>query len=158
MFIARFRYQKNGGIADLLSVPTLATPMDDKYYCNRFITFHSSRKFRTHLASIAVASSDLFCIFAPTYRNTTWSHEVIYLHDFTCHWAKPVGDLRKYRNTEIQKHIQWPVSAFDFWILQSEKHMWITCPFPIDCHLLDQNRFTNVLVIKSTWNPCYLTP
>ena len=39
--------------------------MDDKYYCNRLITFqcHSSRKFRIHLASIAVASSDLFCIF-----------------------------------------------------------------------------------------------
>ena len=51
---------------------TLAPPMDDKYYCNRFITFHyhSSRKFRIHLASIAVASIDLFCIFAPPYSMT----------------------------------------------------------------------------------------
>ena len=46
--------------------------MDDKYYCNRFIIFnrHSSRKFRIHLTSIAVASSDLFCIIAPPYSMT----------------------------------------------------------------------------------------
>ena len=51
---------------------TLAPPMDAKYYCNRFIAFHchSSRKFRTRLASIAVANSDLFCIFAPPYSMT----------------------------------------------------------------------------------------
>ena len=51
---------------------TLTPPMDDKYYCNRLITFHchSSRKFCIHLASIAVASSDLFCIFAPPYSIT----------------------------------------------------------------------------------------
>ena len=43
----------------------LTPPMDDKYYCNRLITFHClfSRKFRIHLASIAVASSDLFLHF-----------------------------------------------------------------------------------------------
>ena len=35
--------------------------MDDKYYCNRFVTFHYhfTMKFRIHVASIAVASSDL---------------------------------------------------------------------------------------------------
>ena len=51
---------------------TLAPPMDAKYYCNRFIAFrcHSSRKFRIRLASIAVANSDLFCIFAPPYSMT----------------------------------------------------------------------------------------
>ena len=51
---------------------TLAPPMDVKYYCNRFIVFHchSSRKFRIHLASIAVANSDLFCIFVPPYSMT----------------------------------------------------------------------------------------
>ena len=52
---------------------TLAPPMDAKYYCNRFIAFHchSSRKFRIRLASIAVANSDLFCIFAPHIK---WPH------------------------------------------------------------------------------------
>ena len=51
---------------------TLAPPMDAKYYCNRFIAFHchSSRKFRIRLASIAVANSDSFCIFAPPYSMT----------------------------------------------------------------------------------------
>ena len=51
---------------------TLALPMDAKYYCNRFIAFHrhSSRKFRIRLAAIAVANSDLFCIFAPPYSMT----------------------------------------------------------------------------------------
>ena len=46
--------------------------MDEKYYCNRCIIFHchSSRKFPIHLASIAVANSDLFCIFAPPYSMT----------------------------------------------------------------------------------------
>ena len=71
--IGGFRYRKKGGIVDLpLSVPTLTPPMDDKYYCNRLITFHchSSRKFRIHLASTAVASSDLFGIFAPPYSMT----------------------------------------------------------------------------------------
>ena len=50
----------------------LAPPMDAKYYCNRFIAFHChpSRKFRIRLASIAVANSDLFCIFAPPYSMT----------------------------------------------------------------------------------------
>ena len=44
---------------------------------------------------------------------------------------------------------------------KSDKHMWITCLFPIECHLLDQNRFTNVPVIcdqKSTWNSWFLPP
>ena len=104
---------------------TLTPPMDEKYYCNRLITLqcHSSRKFHTHLASMAVTSRDLFCIFAP--------------------------------------HIHWTVSAYDFWIFQSDKHMWITCPFPIDCPLLDRNRFTNVPVIrdqKSIWNSWFLPP
>ena len=104
---------------------TLAPPMDEKYYCNRCIAFHChpSRKFRIHLASIAVANSNLFCIFYP--------------------------------------HIQWPVSAYDFWIFKSDQHMWITYPFPIECHLLDQNRFTNVPVIsdqKCTWNSWFLPP
>ena len=39
--------------------------------------------------------------------------------------------------------------------------MWITCPFPIECYLLDQNRFTNEPVIrdqKSTWNSWFLPP
>ena len=51
---------------------TLAPPMNAKYYCNRFIAFHchSSRKFRIRLASITVANSDLFCIFAPPYSMT----------------------------------------------------------------------------------------
>ena len=51
---------------------TLAPPMDAKYYCNRFIAFHchSSRKFRIRLASIEVANSGLFCIFAPPYSMT----------------------------------------------------------------------------------------
>ena len=48
----------------------------------------------------------------------------------------------------LHPHIQWPISAYDFWIFQSDKHMWITCPFPVDCPLLDQNRFTNVPVMR----------
>ena len=71
LIIGGFRYRKKGGIVDLPLSVTLTPPMDDKYYCNRLITFHchSSRKFRIYLASIAVASSDLFCIFAPPYSN-----------------------------------------------------------------------------------------
>ena len=48
----------------------------------------------------------------------------------------------------LHPHIQWPVSAYDIWIFKSDKHMWIACPFPIECHLLHQNRFTNVPVIR----------
>ena len=72
LIIGGFRYRKKGGIFDLpLSVPW-QPPMDAKYYCNRFKAFHchSSRKFRIHMASIAVANSDLFCIFAPPYSMT----------------------------------------------------------------------------------------
>ena len=121
----RIQVPKKGRHCWPLTISTLTPPMDDKYYCNRLITFHchSSRKFRIHLASIAVASSDLFCIFAPPYS-------------MTC--------IRLW-----------------FWIFQSDKYMWITCPFPIDCHLLDQNRFTNVPVIrdqKSTWHSWVLPP
>ena len=51
---------------------TLAPPMDAKYYCNCFIAIHchSSSKFRIRLTSIAVANSNLFCIFAPPYSMT----------------------------------------------------------------------------------------
>ena len=73
LIIGGFRYRKKGGIVDLpLSVPWHRLWMTNTYYCNRLITLHchSSRKFRIHLASIAVASSDLFCIFAPPYSMT----------------------------------------------------------------------------------------
>ena len=105
---------------------TLAPPMDNKYYCNRFITFHchSSRKSGIHLASIVQLQAAIYFAF-------------------------------------LHPHIQWPISAYDFWIFQSDKHMWITCPFPVDCPLLDQNRFTNVPVMrdqKNAWNSWFLPP
>ena len=68
----RIQVPKKGGIVDLpLSVPWHRLWMP-KYYCNRFIAFHchSSRKVRIRLASIAVANSDLFCIFASPYWMT----------------------------------------------------------------------------------------
>ena len=68
-------------------------------YCNRFIAFHchSSRKFCIRLASIAVANSDLYCIFAPPYSMT----------------------------------------CIRLWFLNFQKWQTLTCPFPIECHLLD---------------------
>ena len=71
LFIGGFRYRKREALLTS-TFSTLAPPMDAKYYCNRFIAFHchSSRKFRIRLASIAVANSDLFCIFAPPYSMT----------------------------------------------------------------------------------------
>ena len=66
LVIGGFRYRKRRHCWPP-TFSTLAPPMDAKYYCNRFIAFlcHFSRKFRIRLASIAVANSDLFCIFAP---------------------------------------------------------------------------------------------
>ena len=61
----------------------------------------------------------------------------------------------------LHRHIQWPVSAYDFWIFKSDKHMWITCPFSIECHVLDQNRFTNGPVMrdpKNTWSSWFCPP
>ena len=39
--------------------------------------------------------------------------------------------------------------------------MWIACPLIIECHLLNQNQFTNMPVIrdqKMTWNSWFLPP
>ena len=68
----RIQVPKKGRHWWLPTFSTLAPPMDAKYYCNRFTAFHchSSRKFRIRLASIAVANSDLFCIFALPYSMT----------------------------------------------------------------------------------------
>ena len=70
--IGGFRYRKKGGIFDL----PLSVPWHRLWMRNTIVTvfkafhWHSSRKFRIRLASIAVANSDLFCIFAPPYSMT----------------------------------------------------------------------------------------
>ena len=70
LIIGGFRYRKREALlTSHFQYPGTAYGCE---ICNRFIPFHchSSRKFRIRLASIAVANSDLFCIFAPPYSMT----------------------------------------------------------------------------------------
>ena len=62
--IGGFRYRKKGGIVDIpLSVPWhRLRPMDDKYYCSRFITFHSLFKEILHPSGLDSSCKQRFIL------------------------------------------------------------------------------------------------
>ena len=125
LIIGGFRHRKKGGIVDLpLSVPWHRLWMRNTIVGNCFIAFHcySSRKFRIRLASIAVANSDIFCVFAPSYSMTcirlwflnfqTWQ---TYVNNLSIPYRMPlVGSKSVHKragNTWSKKYLKFMVFA-----------------------------------------------
>ena len=103
---------------------TMVPPMDAKYYCKRFTAFHchSSRKFRIRLASIAVANSDLFCIFAPHIQRPVSAYDFLnfqkwqtYVNNLSIPYRMPLVWSKSFHkhagNTWSKKYLKFMVFA-----------------------------------------------